>query len=491
MNDNDSPLKALQSGPVHLTGIKGTGMAALAEVLHARGITLSGSDGAETFYTDELLAQIGVIPRVGFAPEHVPPQTQLLVYSAAYDETNPERQVARKRGLPQLSYFQALGLLSRDRPTLCVSGVHGKTSTTAMIGTMIRGTNVAATVVVGSAVPSFGGSATLRQGQDVLVVEACEYRRHFLEFTPAVALVTSVEWDHQDYYRTADEMAAAFREFAQQILPGGSLVYCADDPGARALAAGIQTKRSDIRMVPYGFQAPPPWRAVMKGVGNGCQTFTLGEDSATTPAELWRVSLPGEHMVVNAAGAVAALHEMMRYTPGASLPDTASWRDSLLEYRGTRRRSEVVGDVAGVLVIDDYAHHPTAIKTTLEGFASFYPERRIVVDFMSHTYSRTTALLPEFASAFAAADEVVLNDIYASAREDRQSGVDGPGFYRAVAAHHGNVRYYPDFHNAAAYLLETLKPGDLLVTMGAGDNFRVGQTVVASLKHRIEEGRRA
>lgn len=479
----------LRDRAVHLTGIKGTGVAALAEILVAEGARVTGSDGAEKYYTDDLLAQIGVAPRVGFRRENVPHDAVLLIYSAAYGPENPERQEARQRGIAQLSYAEALGELSRNRLSLAVSGVHGKTSTTAMLGTLVKGSGLPVTVVVGSAVPSFGGSATLREGGEVLIAETCEYRRHFLSFVPDVLLVTSVEPDHQDYYPAREDILAAFVEFGTRIRPAGALVYCRDDEGARDVAQRMESLRPDVSLIPYGLTAPEPWRCARRRIESSAQVFDLpGHEEDDEP---WRLSVSGSHMVVNATGALAALTELIRRyrsAGGTFLSDPRQWRQRLATFSGTRRRGEIVAEIGGITIIDDYAHHPTAIAGTLAGFREFYPGRRLVVNFMSHTWSRTAALLEDFGPALAAADVVVLNDIYASAREENRNGLSGEDLYRAVAASHPHTFYEPDFEQAARFLRQTLRPGDILVTMGAGDNFRIGQRVKTLLEHQSAEG---
>lgn len=470
---------------VHLTGVKGTGIAAIAEVLVGEGARVTGSDVAETFYTDELLARIGVVPRVGFSAEHIPADASLLVYSAAYDRDNPERREAERRGIPQLSYAEMLGSLSRSRLSLGVSGVHGKTTTTAMLGTMVANSGLPVTVIVGSAVPSFGGSATLRQGDEVLIAETCEYRRHFLLFSPVVAIITSVEPDHQDYYRDRADIVGAFEEYAMHVASGGAVVYCADDRGAQEIASRVRSRRPDLAVVPYGFSADGAWRCQYLGTGDRSQTFTTKE----TGALQWTLAIPGRHMVVNATGALAALTELLaRFgTPRGDLP-FERWRSQLKLFRGTQRRSETVAEEGGVTILDDYAHHPTAIRTTLEGYREFYPGRRMIVDFMSHTYSRTAALLTEFGPALLPAEIVVLNEIYASARENNRDGITGENLFDAVAAVHDRVIFEPDFEAAAELIAGELREGDLFITMGAGDNFRIGRRVAELLRERTTGG---
>ncbi len=467
-----------------MTGIKGTGMAALAEVLHHRGAAITGSDVADTFYTDTILRKLGISPFVGFSADHVGMDVELLVYSAAYDEDNPERAEALRRGIPQYSYNELLGILSRDVRSLAISGVHGKTTTTAMIGMMVDRWELPATVVVGSAVSGFGGTATLIHGEELFIAETCEYRRHFLHFHPDVVVITSVEADHLDYFRDAADVMDAFTELTLRLPTGGAVVYCADDEGASIVAERAGKERRDIRFIPYGFTAAGEGEISDYRVVPGKQIFRMaGLDRALHRDEgiRWEIGVPGRHMVLDAAAAITALHVL---EPTRDDTAVTRWREALADFSGTRRRSEIVADTAGVLILDDYAHHPTAIDTTLRGFREFWPDRRIIVDFMSHTYSRTAALLDRFARAFGSADVVFLNDIYASAREHNHGGITGESLARAVADHHGDVRYIPSFTEAAEEIGKELRRGDIFVTMGAGDNFRIGTMVAEILSGR-------
>ncbi len=465
-------------GSVHLTGVKGTGMAALAEILWDAGIRLSGSDVAERFYTDDLLDKIGLVRHEGFGANHVAADAELLIYSAAYDEENPERREAARRGIPQYSYTEMLGLLSRARPSLAVSGIHGKTSISAMIGTIVKNAELPVTVLVGSGVPNFGGSATWRGGDRAFIAETCEYRRHFLSFSPAVALVSNVEAEHLDYFADAADVENAFLELLWTMPNDAPVVFCSDDPGARMVVERALADGYRIRPVPYGQNADGPWRYVYHGVHDGAERFSIAVEETIE----WSLPVPGVHMVENAVGALAALTEIMTIAiPGRTL-DLAGAATALAGYRGTRRRSELVGDRGGVRVIDDYAHHPRAIRATLEAYRSFYPNRRLIVDFMSHTYTRTKLLLDEFVESFDAADVLIVNDIYASAREHHDESIDGPRFAAAIARRHGDTRYEPDFSRAADMVVSVLRPGDVFVTMGAGDNFRIASMVLQRLE---------
>lgn len=477
------PLPATLSGAsVHLVGIKGTGMSALAEVLSRRGADLSGSDVAEIFYTDRLLAAIGLRPKVGFSADNLPKNLDAVIYSAAYDpDSNPELLAAAERKIPMLSYSEALGALSQEAcrtgaPRIAVAGVHGKTTTTALLGTIMRHLGVPGTVVVGSAVPSFGGSATYNGGSDALVAETCEYRRNFLSFSPSMLIVTSVEADHLDYFRDYDDILRAFVEFGTQLSEGGTLIYCADDPGAVEVASRVAQRRGDIRRISYGFTRKADFSVdtlemdheTTAGGVRGIQRFLL-----SGYPQQFTLSVPGRHMVQNAVGALATLFSQPLLASFAL--NHASVAQGLSTFAGTARRSEHLGSAGGIQFIDDYGHHPTSIEKTLEAYRDFYRADRLVVDFMSHTYSRTAALLDRFARAFTSADIVILHKIYASAREHFSGTIDGKDLADAVAAHHPAVHYVPEVLDALPLCRELLRPGDLFVTLGAGNNWVLGR----------------
>lgn len=487
----------LKRAPIHLVGVKGTGMAALAEVLVSKGAVVSGSDVAEAFYTDALLAAIGVVPQVGFAEEHLPEGVSLVVYSAAYDpRTNPELKAAAERGIPLLTYTEALGALSLEAqgagaPTVAVAGVHGKTSTTALLGTLIRGLRIPGTVIVGSAVRSFGGAATYNGGTEALVAETCEYRRNFLSFYPSVLVITAVEADHLDYYRDYADVLSAFVAFGERLSPRGLLVYCRDNPGACEAAAEITDRRGDLRAVSYGFseEADVTVRDYALKTEEtpegprGLQEFRI--DGIDAPLAL---RVPGRHMVENAAAALTVLREepvFRRYLEAAA-GDIAA---ALAAFSGTARRSEHLGTAGGIQFVDDYGHHPTAIRKTLETYREFYGAERLIVDFMSHTYSRTAALLDEFARAFGAADVVILHKIYASARERFSGSISGEDLAAAVRCYHDTVHYFPEILDALPFCKELLQPGDLFVTLGAGNNWVLGRELLSHFsKKAVQTG---
>ncbi|MDR3247482.1 MAG: UDP-N-acetylmuramate--L-alanine ligase, partial [Treponema sp.] len=417
--DFDNPLASTPFVPpgsqVYFIGIKGTGMCALAELMHTTGYRVSGSDTGDVFYTDRILQSLGIPYYESFSSEHIRDDFDLAIYSAAYSfETNAEMAEARRRGLPIIKYTDALGLYSRNFDSSGVAGVHGKTTTTAMAGHLIRGAGLPAQVLVGSAVTGFNDRSTLNLGNKYFIAETCEYRRHFLSFHPRRIILTAVESDHQDYYPTYESIRDAFLEYCRLLPPGGELFYCADDPGAGEVAltlhgggAGVPGRR-DIRLVPYGFSAEGDYRIRSYAVTGERAVMEL----AGFPGEL-KLRIPGRHEALNAAAAVALVSSLVAAEFGDGTPGSG-WtgerredvRKALEEFAGSKRRSEILGEAGGILFMDDYAHHPTAIATTLEGLKTFYPGRRLIVSFMSHTYTRTASLLDEFASSFGAADIV-------------------------------------------------------------------------------------
>ncbi|MGM0674970.1 MAG: Mur ligase domain-containing protein, partial [Spirochaetota bacterium] len=250
----------LKDLPVFMVGVKGSGMAALAEVLVRAGAQVSGSDTSEVFYTDAILERLRVPVHVGFDAQALPTGVEVVIHSAAYDpETTPQLSAARDRGIPTVTYTEALGALSRGRLALGVSGVHGKTTTTAMIGALVKHLHLSGTVLVGSAAADFDGMSTYSGGQDFFVAETCEYRRHFLDFHPDIIIVTSVEPDHLDYYRDYKDILGAFVSYAQKLPDGGELIYCADDEGACEVARAAANERPDLLRIPYGLAAEGPF----------------------------------------------------------------------------------------------------------------------------------------------------------------------------------------------------------------------------------------
>lgn len=450
-------------------------MAALAEILLARGARVEGCDVEERFYTDEILEDLKIRVVPGFEASLLPEGTAGVVYSAAYSpQTQEVLREARERDLPLWEYTEALGALSEKIPAAGVAGVHGKTTTTGIAGSLVKALGLPFTVLVGSAVADFGNRSTLIQGEAGLIAETCEYRRHFLRFHPDVILLTSVEADHLDYFSGYDDILDAFTEYAGKLPPGGTLIYCASQAGAEETAERMRKERPDLTLIPYGFGAPGDYGIKTVRQAEGGQFFRLSRGDRE-----FCLRIPGRHTVENAAGALALVAVMAEKTRNRPLTP-AEWENmsqGVKAFRGSRRRSEILGEAGGVLFMDDYAHHPSAIKTTLKGLKEFYPRRRLVVDFMSHTYSRTAGLFTEFSESFGDADLVILHKIYGSAREKGKEGesVSGKKLYEAVKAIHPRVYYTEEVAEAEPLCREILKPGDLFLTMGAGNNWTLGR----------------
>jgi len=324
--------------------------------------------------------------------------------------------------------------------------------------------------LVGSAVANFNGRSTLALGDRYFIAETCEYRSHFLAFHPKRIVLTAVESDHQDFFPTYESIRDAFVEYCRLIPPGGELIYCADDPGATEVAQLIEREGRGVALIPYGFTAQGDFRVSAYRVENDSAVFSIN----AFPAEI-RLRIPGRHQALNAAAAIAL----------ASILEGHTWDEQRVhaviktfeEFKGSKRRSEIIGSAGGIVFMDDYGHHPTAITSTLEGLRAFFPSRRLVVSFMSHTYTRTAALLDEFAQSLALADVLFLHKIYASARERFSGNISGRSIYEKVTClENANTdpHYVDEPDDAFEPLTTILKAGDLFLTLGAGNNWPLG-----------------
>lgn len=476
---------------IHFVGIKGTGMAALVEILFNRGAIITGCDVAERFYTDEILDKLGLKASL-FSEENITDDIQYVIYSSAYNlQKNPDLIAATKKNIPCLLYTQALGSYSEHSYSCGICGVHGKTSTTGLTGTILKELDLPAQVLAGSIINSFGNKCTYTASQcekseiNYFVAETCEYQRHFMSFCPQKIILTSVESDHQDYYPTYEDIRNAFVDYVCKLPLNGELIYCADNSGSVEVANISAQKRPDIKMIPYGENADGPYHLTYGTVADEKNNFSID-----CFGDMF-LNVPGKHEVLDAVAAVALASQLL-ITAGKSVASySEAIKKGLEEFSGGKRRSEIIDRFTtkngnSVIVIDDYGHHPTAIKTTLDGYREFYKGRKIIVDFMSHTYSRTQALLKEFASSFDNADIVILHKIYASARENiHDFNISGKTLYEETCKYHKNVHYFEEILDAKSFVLEELsKPitsiypdGYLFVTMGAGDNWKIGKEI--------------
>ena len=462
-------------------------MCALAELMHNRGIEVSGSDLEDVFYTDEILKELKIPFHEFFDVSHIK-TPDLIVHSAAYSfESNVEMAEARRKGIPVLKFSDAIGAYSANFDSTGITGVHGKTTTTALSGTLLKGTgiprNIPAKVLVGSAVSNFGGRSTIDLGDKYFIAETCEYQRNFLSFHPKRIILTSVESDHNDFFPLYKDIRDAFFDYGRLLPPDGELIYCADDPGASEVALSLKEEKPGIRLVPYGFSAPGDYRIESYQIRNERIIMRLG----LFPFDL-TIHVPGKHTALNAAAAIALVSSIVRKEFGDEGND--GWNEERMEglknalegFRGSKRRSEILGEAGGILFMDDYAHHPTEIKTTISGLKEFYPLRRFVISFMSHTYSRTSALFDDFASSFTQADIAFFHKIYSSAREVYHGGLNGRSLYERAREIEGETGdsggrffYTEEPDEGFCILKDILKPGDLFITLGAGSNWSLGK----------------
>lgn len=484
---------------IHFVGIKGTGMAALVEILFHAGAIITGSDVEERFYTDEILENLNIKP-LAFSEKNITSEIQYVIYSSAYKkDKNPDLIEAVRKNIPCLLYTQALGSYSKKNYSCGICGVHGKTSTTGLTGTILKNLPLPFQVLAGSVINSFGNHCTftsenINQSKNrIFVAETCEYQKHFMSFFPKKIILTSVEPDHQDFYPTYNDILNAFVEYVLKLPQNGTLIFCADDKGAFEVYQKVKVLRPDIDFIPYGENASGDFHLNFLGIKDEKNNFEI-QFFKNSGFKEFSLSVPGRHEVLDACAAVCLVCSLLKefgFKPEDFYSQISS---ALLTFSGGKRRSEIVGKIPlknnkNVIVIDDYAHHPTAIRTTLQGFKEFYKGRRIIVDFMSHTYSRTLSLLKEFASSFACADEIYLHKIYSSARENPSDfDISGKTLYDEVlktGVKKENVHYFEEPLSALPSVIKSISSsqddfpdGFLFVTMGAGDNWKLGKALI-------------
>ena len=459
------PLEEL--GAVHFVGIGGAGMSGIARILLARGVPVSGSDRRDT-PTLLALRALGARVELGHDPAHLGDADTVVVSTAIRDD-NPELAAARERGLRVLPRAVALAAVMAGKRSVAVAGTHGKTSTTSMLTVAVQACGVDPSFAIGGDLNESGSNAHAGKG-DVFVAEADESDRSFLLLAPHGAIVTNVEADHLDNYGDLAAVEAAFDRFLQTIDPAGFLVLCADDPGS----ARLRTVPTPARVRTYGTAEGSDLRLVDVEVGPETTDWTAVLDGEV----LGRVSIrvPGEHMARNSAAALLAGLELGLPAEGLVT--------GLGRFGGVHRRFELKGSVGGVRVYDDYAHHPTEVAAQLRAARAVAGTGRVVVAFQPHLYSRTREFAAAFGAALGLADEVVVMDVY-GAREDPVPGVTGAMVADAVALPAGQVLFEPSWSAAAPALAQRAQPGDLVITMGAGNVSMVGPEVLEALRARF------
>lgn len=443
---------------VHFIGIGGISMSGLAEILLEEHFAISGSDSKESELTRHL-EEMGVTVFYGQQASNIAGDVDLVVYTAAIREDNPEFMRAKEVGLPMITRAELLGqIMDNYQNSIAVAGTHGKTTTTSMISQILLSAKCDPTITVGGILQAIDGN--LRVGKsDVFISEACEYTNSFLHFYPKYSVILNIEAEHLDFFKDIQEIRHSFHQFAGNTREDGAIILNGDIPNYKEIVEGLTPQ-----VITFGLSEHCDFHP--KDVSfdeKACATFTVMYHEK----ELMTVTLnvPGMHNVSNALAAIALALDLKLSKDVI--------KDGLLAFGGANRRFQYKGCVDGVTIIDDYAHHPTEIRATLTAAAN-YPHKRLVLAFQPHTYSRTKAFLDEFAEVLSLADVVVLADIYA-AREKNTYGVSSKDILAKLKEKGTDCYYFPSFEEIEKFLLKNCINGDLLITMGAGDIVNVGE----------------
>jgi UDP-N-acetylmuramate--alanine ligase len=449
---------------IHFVGIGGIGMSGIAEVLLNLGYKVSGSDMKASDTTDRLKSLGGDI-FIGHQAGNIT-TPHVVVISSAVKPDNVEVVAARERQIPVIPRAEMLAELMRLKYGVAIAGAHGKTTTTSMVSTVLAAGGIDPTVVIGGKLNSLGTNAKLGQGE-FLVAEADESDGSFLKLSPTIAVVTNIDAEHLDFYRDIDEIKAAFLTFINKVPFYGVAVLCLDQPHIQALIPQVEK-----RYQTYGMSTQADYQArdiSLRPLGSAFRVLHHNQDYG-----MFELAVPGVHNISNSLASIAVARELE--------VDVETIRRALREFSGVQRRFQIKGEAGGILVVDDYGHHPTEVRATLAAAASGM-ERRVVVVFQPHRYTRTQHLLEEFFTAFNQADTLVVMDIY-GAGEKPIPGISGQTLYEGIRKHgHKDVTYFPDKGTIADHMVGVLKKGDLMITLGAGDVWKIGEQVVEKLKH--------
>ena len=446
---------------IHFIGIGGISMSGLAKILLSEGFTVSGSDSHSSALTDELTGD-GCLVSVPQSAGNITNDIDLVVYTAAIHPDNPEFKAAKEAGLPMLTRAELLGqIMTMYKNAINIAGTHGKTTTTSMVSEILLAANMDPTISVGGILNSIGGNTRVG-GNKYFVAEACEYTNSFLSFNPTMNIILNVKEDHLDFFKDIDDIRHSFRRFAQLLPADGALIINADTPHYQDIIKDLSCK-----IITYGLEHEAQYQATDITYDKyGHASFTVLKDGRK--AGSFYLKVPGSHNVSNALAAIALARLLQ-------IPDDVIVK-GLGSFTGTDRRFQYKGEVAGVTIVDDYAHHPTEIQATLNA-AHNYPHKKLWCVFQPHTYTRTKALLPEFAQALKLADHVVLADIYA-ARETDNLGISSQDLQARILELGTPCEYFPTFDEIENFLLNNCEAGDLLITMGAGDVVKIGEQLL-------------
>ena len=448
---------------IHFLGIGGIGISAIAEIMKDRGAEVSGSDMKESTVTDHLRRQ-GITVYIGHDAKNAE-GADLLVYSNAVSMENPEILKAKEMGIPVISRAQALGMLLAEYPnSIAVSGTHGKTTTTSMVSLILKNAGKDPTITVGGILNELKGNVRIG-GKEYFITEACEYMDSFLELRPTMEIILNIDSDHLDYFKDINHITQSFKKFAEAVPEGGVIIAYDANPFVKAA-----TENVGCAVKTFGFNEASDFYAKNIAFDSmGHPSYDLYTKDGFV--DRIKLSVPGEHNVANSLAAIAAAMNL-------GVDDMEVIKSTLEAFRGTQRRFDIMGRINGITVVDDYAHHPTEIRATLAA-AQKLDHNRVWCLFQPHTYTRTLALMDQFADAFEDADIVCLAEIYA-AREKNIYKLSSTVLAKDIKKRHPDkiVRFIDDFRDMADYVLDNAVPGDVVITMGAGDIYHVGELML-------------
>ena len=454
---------------VYVIGIKGSGIVAVVQLLSSMGINVTGSDTHEKFFTDSVLKKLGIKYHEKFSPTNIPDNADLVIYSTAYNlGNNEEIREAIKRKLPMKSYPEMVAYFFNERYGIAVCGTHGKTTTSALLGTVLKYCGKDPGAVIGSRVIEWGSNALIGKGE-LFVIEADEFQNKLRLYDPKAVVLTSADWDHPDFYKTFENYKKAFSEFVSKIPKTGFLVVWGDSVATNEIACSAHCE-----IIKYGFQADNdvvisnyllPVSNEKPDLMHHTFDVAFGNDNLGT----FSTKLIGKHNALNAAAVIAVCHKLNL--------DMEKVKLAIKEFSGTSRRFEYVGKRNGAMLIDDYGHHPEEIRVTLKATRELYPDKNIIAVFHPHSYSRTEALLQDFAQSFDDCNEVVILDIYGSARENsgKVSAKDLADIINKYQR--GKAEYIPKIEEVVKYLKNKINKQDIVLCIGAGNVFEVAENL--------------
>lgn len=440
----------------YVIGIKGSGVIAVVEILHAMGIEITGSDTNEKFFTDEILQKLGIKYSENFSSGNIPLDVDIVVYSTAYNENNNvEFQEAKRRNLEMISYPEILAQLFNEKYGIAVCGTHGKTTTSAMLAYVLKEIGTDPSAIIGSKVIDWGGNALIGKGE-FFVAETDEFQNKLRLYDPKAVILTNLDFDHPDTFPTFQEYKQAFSDFVARIPKIGFLVIWGDSVDTLEVS-----RKAACQILTYGFGGECEYRIISKEIQKfevECNGKKIGE---------FEIKLIGKHNVLNTVAVIAVCHKLNL--------DLEKVKEALKNFQGTKRRFEYIGERNGAILIDDYGHHPQELQATLKGAREIYPQKNIWAVFHPHSYSRTEALLSEFSQSFSDADHVIVLDIYGSARENNGKVNSGDLVKLINKFDRDKAEYLKTIDEAVEFLQDKIGADDVVITIGAGNGWEVAE----------------